>query len=106
MKFNNLLFAFIILLFPILISCSNNQKKQTSENVNQVDSKPDQAGAILVQKCQSDASISFSYYLPSSFKEGKKYPVLILFDPHGDSRFAIEKYKSAADKFEFILLIY
>jgi predicted esterase len=104
MKYYRLFTAILILFTVLLLSCSSSSNKNNqSEKVNVVNTALVTSG-IVDRACASDPNISFSYYLPKSYSEGKKYPVLLLFDPHGDAHFAIEKYESAADKFEYILM--
>ncbi|CAN5525483.1 hypothetical protein BH11BAC2_BH11BAC2_24130 [soil metagenome] len=54
--------------------------------------------------CSGDEALSFAVYTPSAYKEGKSYPVLILFDPHGDGSFPLNNYQSLADEFSYILI--
>ena len=99
------LFTWILFLFiGLLLSCSSNSTNKNQAVKNNANNTALPASGIIDQSCLSDPNISFSYYLPKSYTEGRKYPVLLLFDPHGDAHFAIEKYKSAADKFEYILM--
>ncbi len=54
-------------------------------------------------KITSDTSLSFALYLPSSYSSGKKYPLLVFFDPHGAGAFPLGKYRSLASRYGFIL---
>ncbi len=104
MKYYRLFMLLMVLMTGLFLSCSSNSvSKQSSESKN-TESIDQATSDIIDRSCSLDPTIQFSYYLPKSFLEGKKYPVLLLFDPHGDAHFAIEKYKSAADKFEYILM--
>ena len=42
---------------------------------------------------------SYSIYIPKSASSPERSPILVCFDPHGDGRIPIDKYKKWADKF-------
>lgn len=54
--------------------------------------------------CSMDQQLHFACYTPQNFDPNQKFPVLVLFDPHGDPLFPINKYKSLADYFGYILV--
>ena len=60
--------------------------------------------AFSAQACQQDLNLHYSIYYPQQFNEKEKFPVLILFDPQGDSDFPLTMYASLADKYGFILM--
>lgn len=98
---------FLLICFVGFISCSQNRKEQKGSPATSVNPSAsiEKAGNIFsFQPCQLDANLHYSVYYPAGFKSKKKFPVLILFDPHGDPDFVLEKYKSLADEFDFILL--
>lgn len=104
MKYCRIIFSTTISLALFFVSCSNQTEKKNLQENEEKASTLNSTSAIIDKACSSDATIAYSYYLPKNYSAGKKYPVLILFDPHGDAHFAIEKYTSAADKFDFILM--
>jgi predicted esterase len=53
---------------------------------------------------KQDTSQSYCIYLPVDYKNKKKWPVLFMFDSHGDGKFAIIHAKEAAERFGFILV--
>jgi hypothetical protein len=101
----NILIVFSLLL---LISCGNREvKKEESTPITSESVAPQKfaAGSLTNHiPCIDDANISFALYMPTSYKEGEKLPLLILFDPHGDPLFPINMYKSLADKHHFMLM--
>lgn len=101
----NILLVFSLLL---LISCGNREVKteSTAPIANVAPSTAKFEAGSLTERisCVDDPNISFALYMPSSYKEGEKLPVLILFDPHGDPLFPINRYKSLADKHHFMLM--
>ncbi len=53
--------------------------------------------------CKSDISQSYALYIPI-VKGNQALPVIYFFDPHADGSLPLNKYKSLADKFGFILI--
>ncbi len=54
--------------------------------------------------CTTDASQTYSLYLPSSYTTERRWPVLLIFDPRGRSRLAAELFREPAERFGWILL--
>jgi poly(3-hydroxybutyrate) depolymerase len=104
MKYYRLFMLLLISITSLLLSCSSNSNKNQTSVQNNTDSVNQANSGIIDRSCTLDPSVHFSYSLPKSYKEGNKYPVLLLFDPQGDAHFALEKYTVAADEFEFILM--
>ena len=105
----------IIAIVSVITSCGNS--KPTSENkevtptpeaatpvsaVKRIELKP----GVLVSKINypGDPTLSFAIYTPANSSSGKKMPVLVLFDPHGDGTYPLNLYKSLADKYGYILV--
>lgn len=88
-----------------IVSCSSTEEKKAA-----VDSAPAQqtvapkAGAITQFSCASDPSNLYSVYLPANYDAAKKYPVIIFFDAHGNGELPINKYKSLADRWNYIFI--
>lgn len=53
--------------------------------------------------CQSDPSQSYALYIPTKGNQ-TALPILYLFDSHGDGSFPLDKYKSLAETYGFILV--
>lgn len=62
------------------------------------------AGTITSLSCKVNLANSYEIYLPQSLNDSSRYPVLFFFSPDGKGKFPLEKYKSLADKWEFILV--
>lgn len=98
---------FLLLCFVGIVSCSGEKTESTKVDANpEVTSAPiEKSGnSFTSQPCQLDANLHYSVYYPTRFKTNEKLPILILFDPHGDPEFPLEKYKSLANAYDFILL--
>ena len=48
---------------------------------------------------KDEPSQSYALYLPSSYDPDKKFPIIYCFDPGGRGSVAVEKYRSAAEKY-------
>jgi dienelactone hydrolase len=60
-------------------------------------------GQIVDVTCASDATQSYSLYLPSSYAPEKRRPIIYFFDPGGHGRRPVELYKDIAETYGFIL---
>jgi hypothetical protein len=104
MKYYRLFTFVLVILSGLILSCSSNSNNEKTSTTETTETTSGSTSGIIDQSCSLDPNIKFSYYLPKSFEEGKKYPILLLFDPQGDGHFAINKYTEAADQFEYILM--
>lgn len=97
----------LFMCFVGLISCSGKKtewKEGASTEATQPIPIPKEGNVFSYQPCQLDANLHYSVYYPIRFQTKEKFPVLILFDPHGDPDFPLNKYKALADEYDFILL--
>ena len=96
---NNLKFTISVylslLISLMLISCNGNQN-----NVNKPLKFHDIKNIVITQ----DTTQSYCIYLPAGYNIKKKWPVLFMFDSHGDGKFAINHAKEAAERFGYILV--
>jgi predicted esterase len=53
--------------------------------------------------CAGDEAQSYALYLPSSYSDEKKFPVLYCFDPMARGRVPVERFKAAAEKYGWII---
>lgn len=54
--------------------------------------------------CTGNTSQSYSVYLPSNYTSEKKWPVLYCFDPSARGSIAVEQFKSAGEKYGYIII--
>lgn len=97
----NLLFALCVLL----VACGD--EKPTTETQDSVPAQPEIAvnlGSITTLSCKLDVTNSYEIYLPSKLQDTAVYPVLFFFSPQGDGKVPLEKYRSIAEEWEFILV--
>jgi predicted peptidase len=72
---------------------------------HRTDSAPDApvVGKVVdTVTCRADPSQSYALYIPAGGRD-KRLPVVYCFDPHGAGALPLNKYKSLADAYGFIL---
>jgi len=93
---------FWILLLTFIPGCGPGNNNMNGNAINNV---PVEKGKIIPKvTCQKDQSLSYSLYLPNDYTTAHKFPVIIAFDPHSNGILPLEKYKSLADKYGYILM--
>jgi hypothetical protein len=103
------------ILFPLLcvVSCANHQP--ANEDATNIASDTSASAAASSNDtfakgnviknivCKNEASQSFALYIPAN--SGKNLlPVIYFFDPHADGELPLNKYKTLADRYGFILV--
>jgi poly(3-hydroxybutyrate) depolymerase len=95
-----------------LFSCSSHSDKNTT--VASTDLENNTAASIkeeniakgqVIDKvsCKADSAQNYALYLPAAYSPAKTYPVMFIFDPHGDGKLPVTTYKELAEKYNFIL---
>ena len=100
----------IVLLSTFSCSSSHKNNNETTgtetTTTTLVDVKEQHAitGQIIDKVvCKADTTQSYALYLPSDYATDKTYPVVFIFDPHGDGVLPLKNYKDLAEKYHFIL---
>ena len=101
----------LILLFCAIACASRNQGESPGNNIkdsgvvtNAVASDTFQPGKVIKQVfCKTNAAQSYALYIPAG-GNSETLPVVYFFDPHGDGAFPLDKYKTLADTYNFILI--
>ena len=83
-------FLTISLLVVGWASCSSGSQSRKDE--------PTQAYE-KTDSCTSNAQNSYEVYVPARTSRAEKLPLLIILDSHGGGKFALQKFKQAADKY-------
>lgn len=98
-----------LLLCICLISCAANPRHE-NPNIDSTliaqknTSDTFETGRIINPvSCLSDKNISYALYIPIK-NDKQNLAVVYFFDPHGDGSLPLEKYKSLADSYHFILI--
>ncbi len=87
-------------LFTILIlSCQLNTGKQRDKH-REIQIPGQVHGSVT---CTSDPSITYAIYIPKGFNPGKRYPLILAFDPHSSGLIPVNRYKELSEQFGFIL---
>ncbi len=60
----------------------------------------------IIQKvqCRADTEQSYALYLPSSYTDSKRWPIIYCFDPVARGSLPLERFKQAAEKYGFIIV--
>ena len=97
------------ILLIVVTACADkksneNADAQVNDTTITTSSTPDSfpAGKIISNiVCKNDASQSYALYIPSS---NKTNTVIYFFDAHGDGALPLKKYKTLADRYNYILI--
>jgi len=83
----------VLLLCNGTTSCVN-----ASTNVSAI------SAVRCVDRCAPDTSNSYEVFVPERMKPDQKFPLLVIIDPHGSGKTALEKFRPAADRFPAVLV--
>jgi pimeloyl-ACP methyl ester carboxylesterase len=88
---------------------TGNRVHTIAENYAQ-DFKParpaDLAAGVVIEKVtsSSDPTQSYALYLPSAYTPTRKFPILYCFDPGARGAFPVNRFKEAAEKYNYIVV--
>ncbi len=81
------------LLFALALSCSRNENSiDTNERIK------------LQDTCNKNSNHSYELYIPSNAKDCSQLPLLVILDPHGHGKSAIENFIPAAERYKCMLV--
>lgn len=89
---------FQVSLFASVVLFSNCSGKSSNSSTEKLT-----FSKINTIKCTEDTTQSYCLYLPSNYDNQKQWPLIFLYDPHGNGALAIEKFKEAAECYGYIL---
>lgn len=101
MKRSSGIFLLLFLLI-IILSCSSTAKKKPVNAEPHVQLQPGKFYESIASL--TDPAITYALYLPSDYIHSKKFPVIVLFDPHGAGTMPVKKFQELAEKYKFILI--
>ena len=102
----------LLLLFIYTSACANKNNTSTDRNTTQDSivtttiTSPDsfETGKVIAKVvCKNDASQSYTLYIPAK-GNNEVLPIIYFFDPHAAGSFPLNKYKTLADTYNFILI--
>ena len=96
-QFIRLLLPYCLILLGLTASCKSHNKSGQSN-------KPLSYTTVATKVCPSDTTQSYDIYLPTSYSTKKKWPVIYVFDAHGDGKLAVNHFKEAAERFGYIVI--
>lgn len=85
-------------LLVVILACNNNMSNNKKEDAFEI-----QYDSIITKNCESQKEYSYKYYISSKNKNNKSLSAIIIYDPQGQSKKAIKKYKLLADKYNVVL---
>jgi len=99
MRFYLILICFVI----FIISCNTPSSTTSIETITEDTIIPQgiQRGTINVLSAVIDESCNYALYIPSDSL--KKYPLIVIFDPHAAGNHAASQYKDLANKYKVVL---
>src|SRR5882757_2261698 len=68
--------------------------------------RDDLAAGVVIEKVtsSSDPTQSYALYLPSTYTPTRKFPILYCFDPGARGAFPVNRFKEAAEKYNYIVV--
>jgi predicted esterase len=86
----------------LALSCSS---RHNGSQGNPVQQQTQPAGKVIPEiRCQKDPSVTYALYLPPDYSAKKRYPLMLVFDPHASGALPLGKYKALAEKYGYILI--
>ena len=91
-------YTFLTIGFLLAVSPISAQVLQSKAN--------EFATAVVIEKVvvKSDPIQSYALYLPSAYDSLNKYPILYCFDPGARGSLAVNRFKDAAEKYNYIVV--
>ncbi len=86
--------GYAVLISIVFLSCGSKKMPVSPLTYNQIARKV----------CKADTTQSYAVYLPTTYTNQKKWPVIYLFDSHGGGQFAVEHFKEAAERFGYVVV--
>ena len=103
-----------LLCFVINISCGNSTKQKVTKTTDTAITQQVQpvypkdnfkTGEVIpLVNLRGDSSQKFALYLPKTYSETSKLPVIIFFDPHAEGTIPVNLYYKLAEQFQVILI--
>ena len=92
----------LLFLLTIILSCSSTAKKKPAAADPPVQLQPGKFYESIASL--SDPSVTYALYIPSDYTHSKKFPVVVLFDPHAKGTIPVKRFQDLAEKYRFILI--
>jgi hypothetical protein len=94
----------LFFLSIVLLSCGETTNETKTDSVPSTPEIAITTGTITTLSCKLDVTNNYEVYLPTTISDTAVYPVIVFFDPHGDGKIPLEKYKALAEEWQFILV--
>lgn len=87
-------------LLPLISACLFSN---CTENVSNALPEKLIFGKVQTIRCNNDTTHSYCLYVPSTYNNRKHWPLIFLFDPHGNGTLGVDKFKEVAERYGYIL---
>lgn len=94
-KKSSFLLAVFILIIFIGQSVLSHSKEVSSANTTAIEK---------TETCRSNPKHAYQVFVPSVRQDENQLPLLVLIDPHGDGKLAVDRFKEAAQKYRVIVV--
>ncbi len=97
------LYFLFISIIVVIIGCNTHSSSTSSETIVEDTIKPQgiKRGTINVRTAAIDGACNYALYIPTDTL--KKYPLIVIFDPHAAGNHAASQYKDLANKYKVVL---
>jgi hypothetical protein len=99
---NKSFFLYLVIYSFTVLSCQSSHNRTSGSTLS--DNLQEKGKVIPDLSCLNNPVIRYSLYLPAGYTTGKKYPLILAFDPHGSGSLPVEKYKTLAESYGYILM--
>jgi predicted esterase len=106
--------SILLICIIINISCAKSSKQKVTQTIDSTATQQKQTvyekdnfvkGEVIPSiNLRGDSSQKFALYLPKSYSENSKLPVIIFFDPHGEGTIPLNLYYKLAEQYQVILI--
>lgn len=99
-----------IILILVLFSCGESGRNSARFSAQELATRPpaprtDLAkGVIILPQTTLTGNRKYALYLPENAQPERSYPALIFLDPHAEGQLPLQKYRTFADRFGYILI--
>jgi hypothetical protein len=93
----------LVIVGLIFIGCNNRSSNSLKEIATEDSITPQgiKNGVLNLMTAQTDPSCRYGLYIPKD--SCKKYPLIVIFDPHAAGNHAASQYQELADKYKVVL---
>lgn len=91
---------YLIILFVFLVTSCNQDNRFLTDSSG----KKYETGKVYHQEKSGADSVDFALYIPGQAVQQKNIPVIFFLDPHANGAQPVEKYKTSAEEYGYMLV--